>query len=191
MKIVNGIKDLIIAFVGALSGFLGILYVPVMLLLGCNIVDYITGLCATKKRGVKLSSYRSIAGIFKKVGMWLLVIVAWILDEVIEYSTESIGLHFHIMFLASCIVAVWLVFNEIISILENLTDIGVPIPAFLMPLVSRLKSTTENIAKDGVEKAVQELSEALPDATETPKQVDETETAETETETTTEKTEVK
>ena len=35
--------------------------------------------------------------------------------------------------------AVWLVLNEIISILENLNDIGVPMPPFLMPLVNRLK----------------------------------------------------
>ena len=36
--------------------------------------------------------------------------------------------------------------NEIISILENIIDIGVSVPAFLMPLVKNIKSQTEKIA---------------------------------------------
>ena len=44
------------------------------------------------------------------------------------------------------LVAVWLIINELISILENLTQIGVPMPAFLARLVRRLKISAEQAA---------------------------------------------
>lgn len=36
--------------------------------------------------------------------------------------------------------------NEIISILENMVDIGIQIPSFLLPLVKNIKSQTEHFA---------------------------------------------
>ena len=41
-------------------------------------------------------------------------------------------------------VAIWIVCNEIISILENVNDIGVTLPPFLQPIVKNLKSQVEN-----------------------------------------------
>jgi phage-related holin len=40
-------------------------------------------------------------------------------------------------------VTIWLILNECISILENISEIGVPIPAFLVTLIQKLKKTTE------------------------------------------------
>lgn len=37
--------------------------------------------------------------------------------------------------------------NEIISILENIKDIGAPVPPFLLPLLKNLKSQVEEVAK--------------------------------------------
>ena len=47
------------------------------------------------------------------------------------------------LFLIACIVAMWLICNEIISILENIQDMGVKIPAFLQPLVKHIRSQVE------------------------------------------------
>ena len=41
------------------------------------------------------------------------------------------------------LVAVWLIINEMISILENLSKLGVPIPGFLKVLLKKLKITTD------------------------------------------------
>lgn len=46
----------------------------------------------------------------------------------------------------ACVVAIWLICNEIISILENINDIGVTLPPFLQPIVSNLKSQVEKKA---------------------------------------------
>ena len=42
------------------------------------------------------------------------------------------------------LVTIWLVLNECISILENISEIGVPLPSFLVALIQKLKKTTEN-----------------------------------------------
>lgn len=127
-----------------LSSLLGILYVPVMLMVLCNIIDYATGLMAAKYRKENtISSYKSFKGIAKKVSMWLLVVVGAIVDELIKYAVQTVGITVPFTFLIACVVAVWIVCNELISILENIKDIGVNIPRFLLPLVKNIKSQTE------------------------------------------------
>ena len=49
-------------------------------------------------------------------------------------------------FLVACMVAIWIICNEIISILENIKDMGVNIPAFLEPLIRNIKSQVEEKA---------------------------------------------
>ena len=44
--------------------------------------------------------------------------------------------------------AIWLICNEIISILENINDIGVTLPPFLDPIVKNLKSQVEQKTTD-------------------------------------------
>ena len=43
-------------------------------------------------------------------------------------------------------VAIWLIINELISILENLSKMGVPMPNFLMKVVKKLKIIVESKA---------------------------------------------
>lgn len=142
----NIFKAFFTAICSTLSATLGILYVPVLLMVGCNIIDYITGLMAAKHReDGKISSYRSIRGITKKVAMWILVVVGAIVDALLKYASDTLGFKLPFTFLVACIVAVWIICNEIISILENLIDIGITVPAFLMPLVKNIKTYTESV----------------------------------------------
>ena len=142
----NIIKAFITAVGSFLSSLLGILYIPVLLMVACNVIDYITGLMAAPKRpDGAISSYRSMAGIRKKVTMWLLVVVGAIIDQLLVYSGDVLGIATPFNYLVACIVAIWIVCNELISILENIIDIGVAIPAFLMPLVKHIKSQTESL----------------------------------------------
>ena len=52
-----------------------------------------------------------------------------------------------VTFLVACVVAMWLICNEIISILENIQDMGVNIPAFMQPLVKHIRSQVEDQVK--------------------------------------------
>lgn len=140
------VKVTVTAVISALMSWMGILAVPVFLLVGCNLIDYFTGLCAAKYRTENINSYKGIRGIIKKVCMWLLVLIgAWI-DILINYAVECAGIGLNLPFVVATVVAVWLVVNEIISILENMLDIGVTMPPFLMPIVRYIKKQVEDKA---------------------------------------------
>ncbi len=140
---VNHIKIVFTAFLGFLSSLLGVLALPVFLVVACNIIDYATGLMASPYRAQDINSYKSIRGIWKKVCMWLLIVVGAIIDQTLLYASDIVGIKMPFTFLVACIVALWIICNEIISILENVKDMGVNIPGFLEPLVKNIKSQVE------------------------------------------------
>lgn len=143
----NPLKYFFTAVGSFLSSILGVLYIPVLLVVLCNVIDYITGLFAAPRReDGGISSYRSMRGIVKKVMMWILVVVGAVIDQLLKYASATLGISLPFTFLVACIVAVWIVCNEIISILENMIDIGVELPGFLLPLVKNIKSQTETLA---------------------------------------------
>lgn len=147
MENINTIKAIVTGVAAFLSALLGTLYIPVLLMILCNIIDYATGLMAAKNRpDGGISSYRSIKGIKKKVSMWLLVVVGAVMDQLLLYASQTIGVKIPVTFLIACVVAIWIICNEIISIFENMVDIGIQIPSFLLPLVKNIKSQTEHFA---------------------------------------------
>lgn len=148
----NKVKVIIILGVSTVFNFLGILAVPVFCLVGCNIIDYITGLIASRYRDENINSYKSFKGIAKKVCMWLLVVVGCIVDILIKYAAQNMGMDFNIPFIVATIVSVWLITNELISILENMVDIGTPIPPFLLPLIKYIQKTTDKKVEDVIPK---------------------------------------
>ena len=142
-NMISKFKAAFTAVTSALASWMGILYIPVMMLIAANVVDYATGLCAAKYRNEKIKSYKSIRGIIKKVCMWLLVAVGAMTDWLLKYAAENAGITIKLHFVAASVVAVWLIANEIISILENMSDIGVALPPFLLKLEKSVKNQTE------------------------------------------------
>lgn len=153
----NRIQALVTTIMGVLSSLLGALFVPVLLLVTCNIIDYATGLMAAPyRKDGKISSYKSFRGILKKISMWVLVIVGSIMDQMVTYTASMFGWKNPVNFLIACLVAIWLVCNEIISILENVQDVGLQLPKWMLPLVKHIKSQADNsipLDEDGGEKA--------------------------------------
>lgn len=143
MDFLKTAKAVCVAAFGLLSSWLGVLAIPVYVLVACNIMDYITGLAAAHRRNQKVSSYVGVLGIAKKVCMWLLIAVGAVVDWLLLYCGTSLGFEIHLPMLAASLVAVWLIINEVISILENVGDIGVPLPGFLTKIVQGLKSKIE------------------------------------------------
>lgn len=129
---------------------LGVLAVPVGSLLLLNIIDYATGFQAAAYRDRKsarpIKSYKSIRGIYKKVSMYLLIIVGWLIDKLVGTSIVYLGVNVHFNVFAVTI-ACWLCFNEIVSILENLEDAEAAIPPFLLPLMKRIKKQIDEIGE--------------------------------------------
>lgn len=143
MNKVNAIKGFLSSVMGVLTSLFGMLAIPMVLLVVCNIIDYVTGIGASKFRGQEISSYKGIWGIAKKVAMWLLIVVGAVMDALLEYSVAQFGVAIPFTLMIAAIVAVWLICNELISILENLKDMQVPLPGFLMKLAENIKSQIE------------------------------------------------
>ena len=129
------------AFAG-LMYYLGIVSIPIIILICAMIIDYATGMSAAFYNS-ELSSKRGVRGIVKKVGYLALVVAAMILDWLISQGLQQINVDLHYSVFFAVLVAVWLIINELISTLENLSRMGVPIPNFMKKLIDRLKTTVE------------------------------------------------
>lgn len=154
---VTAVKTIMTGIFSVLSSLFGVLTIPILLMVACNIIDYVTGLFAAKYRNENVNSYKGLRGITKKVCMWLLVVVGFIIDQLLAYAADVVGIANPFSYLIACIVALWIICNEIISILENIADIGVQMPGFLMPLVKNIKSQVEAAA--GGKEELEELEE--------------------------------
>ncbi len=146
----QGIRAAAAAALGALCAYGVQMFVPLVVLVAAMMLDYATGLAKAYSAG-ELSSRVGIRGILKKLGYLVIVAVAGMLDWLIRYGAAALGWEWTPEFLVSSVVIVWLIINELLSILENVEAIGVPVPAFLRKLIGRLKVSTE--AKADTEEA--------------------------------------
>ncbi|MEG1801813.1 MAG: phage holin family protein [Oscillospiraceae bacterium] len=143
MDILKNIKIGITTICTLLTAALGQIAIPFYFLIIANIMDYATGITAAKYRNEKVNSYKGFRGIAKKVCMWLLVAVGAIMDYAIINMGATMGIEFNLKCIVALAVIFWLLLNEFISILENMADIGAPIPPFLLKLIKTAKDKTE------------------------------------------------
>lgn len=139
----NLVKSAVVAAVTAFFSFFGLLAVPLLLLVPCQMIDWFTGIAAAKIQGIKIESKVSFQGIVKKVCMYLLIFVGWVLDMIIAYLIANVNMTFVLPNIVASFVAVWLILNELISITENCEVIGVYVP-FLSPIMHMIKDKVED-----------------------------------------------
>ena len=139
-------KELQIALSAALTilvYYLGTLAVPIIVLFAAMLIDYVTGMISAWCNA-ELSSRKGIFGIVKKICYLFAVAAAMGVDWLIYAGMSQVGISLDYTIFFGILVTIWLIINEIISILENLAKIGVPLPKFLLSIVRKLKTTTEN-----------------------------------------------
>ena len=86
------------------------------------------------------------AGVAAYCGQLAAPVLVLLCMMVIDYVTGMVkaymtGIDLHIKLFCGLLVAIWLIINELISILENLAAIGVPGFPRLSKLLERLKNT--------------------------------------------------
>ena len=126
----NIIQATVSVAIGALAAYFNVLLVPLTILIVVMIIDYATGMTSAWKSG-ELESKTGLIGILKKVSYLVLVCVGGVVDYLICAGLGSVGIDYS-SYCFGLIVAVWLIINELISILENLSELGTPIPPFLI-----------------------------------------------------------
>ena len=144
----KSVKVSVCGLAAALVGYLQAIAVPLIMLLVAVSCDYVSGMIAAYLEGT-LSSKKGKLGIIKKLSYLIVIVVAALLDWILVKGLDLIGQDVSIKtFYLAAVVCVWLVLNEIISILENLTRIGIPLPAFLLAIAKRLKVQTDKASEE-------------------------------------------
>lgn len=135
-------RGLIAIAVGGLSAYMRMMFVPLVILFAVIIIDYMSGMLKAWGND-ELSSKVGLKGIIKKLCYLMLVCVAGVVDWLLWSGLRQVGITLDFGFCFGLIVTIWLIVNELISILENLEALHVPMPSFLRSLVGHLKNTVE------------------------------------------------
>lgn len=133
--------------IGALAAYFNVLMIPLVVLAIVMVIDYVTGMAGAAYSG-KLSSRVGVLGILKKAGYLALVAVGMVADYLIGSALLKIGIDLQINYCFGMIITVWLIINELISILENLGELDVPLPGFLVNIIKSLKNKVEERAEN-------------------------------------------
>lgn len=88
----------------------------------------------------QVSSKKCFKGIYKKIGMCILIFLSLIMDNGLIKISVGLGLNIPTKVLFSALVLAWIFIRELISNIENLVDAGVEIPQFLLKNLDKIKN---------------------------------------------------
>ena len=159
MKPETTFAAILAAAFGALCSYASHLLVPLIMLFCVVMIDWLTGIAKAWVQH-QMNSRIGLLGALKKLGFFVTVGVAGVVDWLFSFGLSEVGITTKLPFLIAAIVCVWLIINELISILENVAAIGGPVPPFIRKLLSRLKNVVEDkadIAAEGRDKPEEDL----------------------------------
>jgi len=142
-----------LALIGALlSEKLGILFQVLCLFLGMMVVDYITGMLASKAEAIDhpgdvsygWNSKKGAKGIIKKVGYLCVIAVAIVVDYVIVTFSGKLGIQMPGTAFFGLLVTIWYLLNELLSIIENAGRMGANVPEWLRKYIAVLRDKIDN-----------------------------------------------
>jgi toxin secretion/phage lysis holin len=123
----NAIAGTVIAFLSLIFGQYWYLF---MIFLALNVIDYITGWLKSKILK-KINSNAGLKGVIKKLGYWIMILVAFIASTFFIQIGNVLGIDLQVTTLLGYFVLASLAVNEIRSILENLVESGYNVPKIL------------------------------------------------------------
>lgn len=126
----------------------------IFILILLEVMDYITGIVSAKING-ELTGRKASLGFIKKVFYFFLIAVAFCFDYVISYTGSIISMNFGWPSIFGVLSVSYLCSTEAISILENLSEIGIKVPFLTSALKSfrvRIEEKEKEIANNKDEK---------------------------------------
>jgi toxin secretion/phage lysis holin len=130
-KVSNSIKGAGGIIVSVMTLIFGQFWFLFAFYLGLNITDWITGWAKARKKN-EGSSAIGIRGIAKKTGYWVIIAIAFGCSFVFIKLGEIININLAFMIWMGWFTLATLIVNEIVSILENLKDLGYIVPYILI-----------------------------------------------------------
>ena len=143
------LKAAITALLSAAVALLGWVGIAVAIMIACMLLDYITGSWAARAHG-EWSSKVAREGLWHKLGEVVALLVAALADLGVSVilSTAAaplVGEDYRHRGYIVLVVAVWYIFTELGSILENAAKLGAPIPEKLIRGIGRLKKKADAV----------------------------------------------
>lgn len=139
VKAIGGLIVSVMTFIFGQYWFLFAFY------FGLNTTDWVTGWAKARKKN-EGSSKIGIRGIIKKTGYWVIIAIAFGCSVVFIKLGEILGINLGFMIWVGWFTLATLIVNELVSILENLVDLGYKVPYLL---VKGLKISSNLISNAG------------------------------------------
>ena len=130
LKYIDSYNAVIGAVVAFLSFVFGEHWILFALFLLFNVIDLITGWMKAMMTN-KVSSVIGFKGILKKLGYWLMVLIAFLTSIAFVEIGNTLGIDLGVTRLLGWFVLASLTINELRSIVENFVEAGYNVPAVL------------------------------------------------------------
>lgn len=112
-----------------------------------NILDWLTG--TAKARYLKKENSSSgIIGVIKKLGNWIIILIAFAMAYAFIKLGKMIGIDLGLTNLLGWFVLLTLTANEIRSILENLIECNIKVPKFLIKGLEVCNEKIEEVTRN-------------------------------------------
>lgn len=131
MKVIDTYNAIVGAAVAVLSYILGEHWFLFVLFLLLNAIDWGTGWMKSRINNVE-NSKAGLKGVLKKLGYWLMIMVAFGASAAFVEVGKIINLDLGVTTLLGWFVLASLLVNEARSICENLVEMGVNVPTILV-----------------------------------------------------------
>lgn len=128
MDTYNAIVGGIVAVLSFVFGEHWILFAIFLLF---NVADWLTGWMKSRMAG-KENSVKGWQGVLKKIGYWLMILVAFAASAVFIEIGNTLGMNLGVTTLLGYFVLASLLVNELRSILENFVEAGYNVPTVLV-----------------------------------------------------------
>lgn len=129
-KLIDWYNLIVGAVIAVLSNIFGPHWQVFLFYLIFNVLDYLTRWIAARKTKTEESS-KAETGIYKKVSLWVLILVAFSSGYILTMLINDIfGGNINLLYIGWVVLGM-LMINEIRSICENLIDAGVEVPAII------------------------------------------------------------
>ena len=157
-KIVTKVNLAWAALVTVLSAALGKFWWVFVAFAILNVVDYFTGWLKAHLYG-KVNSMAGLKGIIKKLCYWLTIGIAFFISVAFTELGKEIGVDFGFSIFIGWFTFITFIINELRSVLENVVELGVTLPAWLVKGLEVANDKINNIASDGTTKPTEERKE--------------------------------
>lgn len=129
-KVIDTYNAVVGGTVAILTYVLGEHWILFAAFLGLNVIDWVTGWMKSKMAN-KENSMKGWKGVLKKLGYWMMILVAFVSSAVFIEIGKTIGVNLGVTTLLGWFVLASLLVNEIRSIIENFVEAGFNVPVIL------------------------------------------------------------